>query len=258
MAGKVIVYSPNWFGGILCKFKIFINDEQVASIGKSDQTSINYDGDSRLYVQMTGSSKSDEYLLRDNMIIELSYVIKNTFTNKCEAVLISEKRCEGDEVAFEKPVYSVKGVRGRHLKVFEEKCVISTTVTIGSLLTRNYNDGEKTVYYADCNGVQFKRAGLQIGYLQLETASGLMNNRGDNFFNENSFTFDADLNAQMEDIANYIRGQIDAVKKARNTPHNTISAISPAEELRKFKELLDIGVISQEEFDAKKKQLLGL
>lgn len=35
-------------------------------------------------------------------------------------------------------------------------------------------------------------------------------------------------------------------------------ALSSAEELKKFKELLDMGVISQEEFDAKKKQLLGL
>jgi len=34
--------------------------------------------------------------------------------------------------------------------------------------------------------------------------------------------------------------------------------VSPAEEIKKFKELLDIGAISQEEFDAKKKQLLGL
>lgn len=34
--------------------------------------------------------------------------------------------------------------------------------------------------------------------------------------------------------------------------------ISTTEELKKFKELLDTGVITQEEFDAKKKQLLGL
>lgn len=33
---------------------------------------------------------------------------------------------------------------------------------------------------------------------------------------------------------------------------------SSADELKKFKELLDSGIISQEEFDAKKKQLLGL
>jgi predicted Zn-dependent peptidase len=33
---------------------------------------------------------------------------------------------------------------------------------------------------------------------------------------------------------------------------------SSADELKKYKELLDSGVITQEEFDAKKKQLLGL
>lgn len=33
---------------------------------------------------------------------------------------------------------------------------------------------------------------------------------------------------------------------------------SDADELKKYKELLDTGVITQEEFDAKKKQLLGL
>ncbi len=35
-------------------------------------------------------------------------------------------------------------------------------------------------------------------------------------------------------------------------------AVSNADELKKFKELLDSGVITQEEFDAKKKELLGL
>ena len=38
----------------------------------------------------------------------------------------------------------------------------------------------------------------------------------------------------------------------------TISTSLIADELKKFKELLDMGVITQEEFDAKKKQLLGL
>jgi len=37
-----------------------------------------------------------------------------------------------------------------------------------------------------------------------------------------------------------------------------VSSQSYADELKKYKELLDMGVISQEEFDAKKRQLLGL
>lgn len=38
----------------------------------------------------------------------------------------------------------------------------------------------------------------------------------------------------------------------------TATAFSSADEIKKFKELLDLGVLTQEEFDAKKKELLGL
>ena len=41
-------------------------------------------------------------------------------------------------------------------------------------------------------------------------------------------------------------------------PKNGTEQFSPADELKKYKVLLDSGIITQEEFDAKKKQLLGL
>lgn len=44
----------------------------------------------------------------------------------------------------------------------------------------------------------------------------------------------------------------------QNAPTPVVAEASAADELKKFKELLDMGVITQEEFDAKKKQLLGL
>lgn len=46
-------------------------------------------------------------------------------------------------------------------------------------------------------------------------------------------------------------------RQNRKAPVQT-SNQSNADEMKKYKELLDSGVISQEEFDAKKKQLLGL
>ena len=46
---------------------------------------------------------------------------------------------------------------------------------------------------------------------------------------------------------------------AAYTPASSANTnIGVADELKKYKELLDSGVISQEEFDAKKKQLLEL
>ena len=47
-------------------------------------------------------------------------------------------------------------------------------------------------------------------------------------------------------------------KNSEPTSPSVASSTSNADELKKFKELLDSGIITQEEFDAKKKQLLGL
>lgn len=165
---------------------------------------------------------------------------------------------DGREKKMSTAIYSLDGARGRHMEVYDDKVVITTKAGIGSFLTGNASDGEKTIYYVDCIGVQFKKSGLQLGYLQLETASGIMNNRGNNFFNENTFTFDGSKlpNDKMEEVADYIKKQVDLAKKQRNAP--AAAEVSPAEEIKKFKELLDSGIITQEEFDAKKKQLLGL
>ena len=61
----------------------------------------------------------------------------------------------------------------------------------------------------------------------------------------------------MQQVADYIRSRVEFYKKQKNGG-TTVVSLSPAEELKKFKELLDMGVITQEEFDAKKKALLGL
>lgn len=156
-------------------------------------------------------------------------------------------------------IYSIEGVRGRHIDIFENKCTIKIKTTVGSIITGNATDGEKTIYYKDCIGIQFKKAGFTVGYLQFETATGMMNNKNSNFFGENSFTFDTTKisNEKMEEVARFVKSKIDEIKTKGNTP-TVIQATSSADELKKMKELLDMGIITQEEFDAKKKQILGL
>ena len=58
------------------------------------------------------------------------------------------------------------------------------------------------------------------------------------------------------DLVEISADELNAIKAKQNSGEN--STQSAADELKKFKELLDQGVITQEEFDAKKKQLLGL
>lgn len=58
------------------------------------------------------------------------------------------------------------------------------------------------------------------------------------------------------------REVLDAREKAKTADNNPVKIVVPdasaAQQIKDFKELLDTGIISQEEFDAKKKQLLGL
>ena len=157
-------------------------------------------------------------------------------------------------------VYFFEGVRGRILTVYEDKVIITTRLTAGSFITGNATDGEKTIYFVDCVGIQFKKSDMTLGYIQFETASGVMNNRGSNMFNENSFTWDltAVSNETMEEVANYVKGKIDECKRSKSMGYAPAPTSSTADELKKFKDLLDAGIITQEEFDVKKKQLLGL
>lgn len=45
---------------------------------------------------------------------------------------------------------------------------------------------------------------------------------------------------------------------AKNQPAAPTAAVSSADEIKKYKELLDMGAITEDEFNAKKKELLGL
>ena len=65
-----------------------------------------------------------------------------------------------------------------------------------------------------------------------------------------------EVHAALSDII--AKAQIENTNQKIDTSSATPIASSNADELKKYKELLDIGVITQEEFDAKKKQLLGL
>ena len=72
------------------------------------------------------------------------------------------------------------------------------------------------------------------------------------------FSFDK-TNQFVQPIAKDIKEAFESFKENEGDGGDTVvQPLSEADELRKFKDLLDSGVITQEEFNAKKKQLLGL
>ena len=59
----------------------------------------------------------------------------------------------------------------------------------------------------------------------------------------------------LDTIENYINQAKNIIVSPKTT---TVNQVSAADEILKFKNLLDQGIITQEEFDKKKKELLGL
>lgn len=71
---------------------------------------------------------------------------------------------------------------------------------------------------------------------------------------------DIRIGESSRDVVNRIIADFDTTLHSINVEKSggAVQPVSAADELVKFKGLLDAGIITQEEFDAKKKQLLGL
>ncbi|XZM33633.1 PH domain-containing protein [Clostridium perfringens] len=66
-------------------------------------------------------------------------------------------------------------------------------------------------------------------------------------------------NETLNFFTDTVSKEIEIYKQAKNTPvTQVVNAMSTADEILKFKQLLDMGVLTQEEFECKKKELLGL
>lgn len=157
-------------------------------------------------------------------------------------------------------IYEIDGNMGKTLLVYADRCIISAKGGVKGALFGSLLDGDKEFYYRDITSVQFKNLSMSSGFLQFEYPGSRSVN---NFVSENSFVFSATigtakykaLKAKMPDIYEDIRKRVNDAKAETKMP---VSALSGADELKKYKDLLDMGVITQEEFDQKKKQLLGL
>ena len=116
--------------------------------------------------------------------------------------------------------------------------------------------GEKKIPIGNVTSVQFKSANmLTNGYIQFATSSS--ESRGgilDATKDENSIMFTKNMQAEFETLRSAVEDAIEAHSSARG---GQATAESPLDALKKLKELLDLGVITQAEFDAKKENLMG-
>ncbi|MDD4688644.1 MAG: SHOCT domain-containing protein [Eubacteriales bacterium] len=162
---------------------------------------------------------------------------------------------------------SLKATNGI-LNVFEDRVEISRKTGFG-VLSQGIK-GDRILFYKDLSSVEFKKPSvLANGYIKFIVTGTSDTNASVNLLGmttTNSLkdpntlilrAFNKQTPAESEKAYNII---LKKVKEAKANSGNTViqPVMSNADELSKYKNLLDQGVITQEEFDAKKKQLLAL
>lgn len=148
----------------------------------------------------------------------------------------------------------------RILDVYEDRIVLTQLQNFRALMTQDYFKGTKEIPFASMTSVQFKEGSTMIlGYIQFEVP-GIAT--GNNFTSENSWTFEYTNNVMAKKVCEYCRKRIMEIKTQATKPQVQVikqeaPVESKADELRKFKALLDDGIITQEEFDEEKKKILS-
>lgn len=159
-------------------------------------------------------------------------------------------------MADNQPRFSLIGKNGQ-LAVFDNRIVITRKGVLGFLT--HGGAGERTIPFSSITGIQIKPAGmLTNGFIQfavkgsIERRGGVMNAADD----ENAIVYVKSYNNLASEIKAFIEDKIFNAPAFPTMP--PVPASSPVDEVLKLKQLLDAGVLSQEEFDKKKKEILGL
>ena len=126
-----------------------------------------------------------------------------------------------------------------------------------NFLNKGGSKGAKSIPIKAITAIQYKKPSFTTGYVQF-AYSGSQETKGGTFSavkDENTITFTQKEQTLAEEM-------IELIEEKRANAHSSnqasIQAISAADEILKFKQLLDEGILTQDEFDTKKKQLLGI
>ena len=161
--------------------------------------------------------------------------------------------------------FRIKGYAKKTLVVYEDRAVIETAKGFFNTLADKV--GEKSFPYGAIASIEYKAVPKGIttgGYIKFVLKGGGATPLG--FIQvgngisaaiestDHKIDFiDHKQNPEILDVKNFIEKQISLANQSSGTNNGTPSQ---ADELRKFKQLLDDGIISQEEFEEKKKKLL--
>lgn len=260
MAGKIIVHGYDQPSLGPADTTLFIDSNTVAVVKKKQTVEIPINKNCRLSAKI-GINNALPIEIKNGTVVEVQVfngkrrlelnVIKETVVDA------NAKEYDDEVPQTERFIYELDGGVGDILFVYEDRVVIKHKGFL-NLMAMGIK-GDKTLYFSDITAIQYKRPGALAGHIQfsilggVEHTGGVFSASGD----ENTITINSGTEVLAEKVVEYINQKLRECKAAKNGG-TVIQQASAADEIKKYKELLDMGVITQEEFDAKKKQLLGL
>lgn len=163
----------------------------------------------------------------------------------------------GEHRDIQKPegcLYFINGLQGT-LAIFEEYIEFDFS---GSAMKKYMSGfgGVKKVYYHQINSIQ-KRDATEVvnGTIEFELP-GMAATRFSK--NENLITYLPKYQEEANKIYDYVNNKILNINQAKTQPSQVVQTeASPMAKLKEAKELLDMGVITQEEFDEIKAKCLA-
>lgn len=149
-------------------------------------------------------------------------------------------------------IFEAKGHSGT-VVVHPNKVVLKYKRFLGS------GKGEKEIRIKSITGIQIKKPGLMSGFIQF-AFSGSSEQKGRSVFDaakdENTIMI---ANKSQYEMMLRVKELVEQYQdQAENLSTPQAQASSTADELIKLAELKDLGILTEEEFSAKKKQLLGI
>ncbi|MDE6373454.1 MAG: SHOCT domain-containing protein, partial [Clostridia bacterium] len=198
---------------------------------------------------------------KDGRVLTLAFACADK-ERAFKAIDFAIEKIEKANGTYKESKFHLRAHTGTSLKVFDDYLLINF-LPINSIFSNIANGGgrgDKRINFIDITSIQFRTpAGITAGYIQFAYPGSTEIKGGINeaLNDENSVPIQYHLADKAREIVEYIEQRRSELRKGTNSP-TLINQLSNADELLKFKQLLDENIITQEEFDLKKKQLLGL
>jgi hypothetical protein len=164
------------------------------------------------------------------------------------------------------PKFEIKGNNDYVLRVYEDRVFISEKKQYKKMTQEDID--QNSLYFNEITSIEFLNCtGWKPGVIEFHYPINLkrLRDQYSGFTLENVFKFNGaslplakEMANKMHYVHNFVQNKVLDCQVEEEHKETVVTNGSAADEILKFKALLDQQIITQEEFEAKKKQLLGL